>query len=254
MPGSISIGGILLTLNIDSLRARIDAALREHIDPVTHSTVSSSTTTSPVTYMGVRTPHVRQIANKFFRELRSHGIKDIDPILTFCDHLLSHNLSEYRTIAFQWSFKCKNQFLPKHFEIFERWLKTYVTGWGSCDDFGVHTLGDFLLQYPEFIPQVKMWTTSSNSWIRRASAVIFIYALRRGKYLDHTFEIAEKLLTDSDIYVLKGYGWMLKEASNQFQDEVFQYVLAHKAVMPRVSLRYAIEKMPKVMKDEAMKK
>lgn len=243
-----------MTHKIDNLRARIDAALREHIDPATHSSVFISTKTSPVTYMGVRTPHVRQIANIFFDELRSHGIKDIAPILTYCDNLLSHHTSEYRTIAFQWSFKCKNQFLPKHFEIFESWLKTDVTGWGSCDDFGVHTLGYFLLQYPEFIPQVKMWTTSSNSWIRRASAVTFIYALRRGKYLVHAFKIADKLLTDPDIYVLKGYGWMLKEASNYFQDEVFQYVLAHKAVIPHVSLRYAIEKMPKEMKDEAMKK
>lgn len=243
-----------MTLKIDSLRARIDAALREHIDLATHSSVSVSTKTSPVTYMGVRTSYVRQIANKFFLELRSHGIKDIDPILTYCEHLLSHHTSEYRTIAFQWSFKCKNQFLPKHFEIFERWLKTYITGWGSCDDFGVHTLGYFILQYPEFIPQVKMWTTSSNSKIRRASAITFIYALRRSKYLIHAFEIADKLLIDSDIYVLKGYGWMLKEASNNFQDEVFQYVLAHKAVMPRVSLRYAIEKMPKELKEEAMKK
>ncbi len=109
------------------------------------------------------------------------------------------------------------------------------------------------MQFPEFIPEVKTWTASSNSWVRRASAVIFIFALRRGEYLQHIFEIAEKLLNDPDIYVLKGYGWMLKEASNHFQDEVFQYILKQKDVMPRVSLRYAIEKMPSEMKKEAMK-
>ncbi|MCG3253336.1 MAG: DNA alkylation repair protein, partial [Candidatus Heimdallarchaeota archaeon] len=54
--------------------------------------------------------------------------------------------------------------------------------------------------------------------------------------------------------VLKGYGWMLKEATKKFQDEVFEYVLKNKAKMPRVSLRYAIEKMPQEMRKQAMAK
>ncbi len=34
----------------------------------------------------------------------------------------------------------------------------------------------------------------------------------------------------------------------------FEYVMRNKAVMPRTALRYAIEKMPKELKAEAMKK
>jgi 3-methyladenine DNA glycosylase AlkD len=47
---------------------------------------------------------------------------------------------------------------------------------------------------------------------------------------------------------------MLKVASQAHQQEVFDYVMKHKAVMPRTSLRYAIEKMDKELKVEAMKK
>ena len=54
--------------------------------------------------------------------------------------------------------------------------------------------------------------------------------------------------------VQKGYGWMLKEASNIFQKQVFDYVMKRKNKMPRTSLRYAIEKMPQSMKKKAMKK
>jgi 3-methyladenine DNA glycosylase AlkD len=35
---------------------------------------------------------------------------------------------------------------------------------------------------------------------------------------------------------------------------VFDYVMKHKAVMPRTALRYAIEKMPPEMRAEAMKR
>jgi 3-methyladenine DNA glycosylase AlkD len=47
---------------------------------------------------------------------------------------------------------------------------------------------------------------------------------------------------------------MLKAASEAHQEEVFEYVLAHKKNMPRTAFRYAIEKMPKELKGRAMEK
>ena len=54
--------------------------------------------------------------------------------------------------------------------------------------------------------------------------------------------------------VQKGYGWMLKEASKDFQKEVFDFVIKHKKEMPRTALRYAIERMPEKLRREAMEK
>ena len=54
--------------------------------------------------------------------------------------------------------------------------------------------------------------------------------------------------------VQKGYGWMLKVASQIHQKQVFTYVMKHKSQMPRTALRYAIEKMPKDLKAKAMEK
>jgi len=39
-----------------------------------------------------------------------------------------------------------------------------------------------------------------------------------------------------------------------YEDEVFQYVLSKRAVMPRTALRYAIEKMAPDKKQVAMKR
>ena len=70
--------------------------------------------------------------------------------------------------------------------------------------------------------------------------------------LARVFTIADNLLTDPDDMVQKGYGWLLKVASQAHQTEVFEYVMAHKATMPRTALRYAIEKMPVELKRQAM--
>jgi len=47
---------------------------------------------------------------------------------------------------------------------------------------------------------------------------------------------------------------MLKSLADAYEDEVFMYVLGHRATMPRTALRYAIEKMPEEKKREAMKR
>ncbi|NIN63256.1 MAG: hypothetical protein GTO63_00775 [Anaerolineae bacterium] len=81
-----------------------------------------------------------------------------------------------------------------------------------------------------------------------------MHGVRRGRCLDHIFGVADSLLTDSDDMVQKGYGWMLKVASETYQQEVFEYVMKNKTSMPRTTLRYAIEKMPQDWRREAMKK
>jgi 3-methyladenine DNA glycosylase AlkD len=90
--------------------------------------------------------------------------------------------------------------------------------------------------------------------MRRASAVSLIIPARNGKFLNDILEIADLLLLDNDDLVQKGYGWMLKAASEANQQEIFEYVIKNKKIMPRTSLRYAIEKMPKKMKAIAMEK
>jgi len=62
------------------------------------------------------------------------------------------------------------------------------------------------------------------------------------------------LRTDGDDMVQKGYGWMLKAASETHQEEVFDYIMRRKTGMPRTALRYAIEKMPPGMRAKAMTK
>ena len=110
------------------------------------------------------------------------------------------------------------------------------------------------MQYPDLISHLHQRSKSSNRRVKRASAVSLIVPARRGMFLTEIFQIADTLLLDPDDMVQKGYGWMLKVASQAHQQEVFDYVMAHKAVMPRTALRYAIEKMPPELKAEAMKK
>jgi 3-methyladenine DNA glycosylase AlkD len=151
---------------------------------------------------GLPSPTVRKISAKYFSQAKR---KTKEELFRFCEELLSSSYSEETTIAFDWAFRLRRQYEESDFRVFESWLKEYVHSWGTCDDLCTHAFGAFIFQFPKFISNVKEWTRSPNRWIRRASAVVTIYSVRRQKHLKEIFEIADILLTDPDVMVQKGY-------------------------------------------------
>ncbi len=204
-----------------------------------------------VNLYGIRSKTVKEIAQANFALVKQRSKQEI---FSLCDSLWQSGLMEETFVACMWSEKLAGKFLEEDFKVLERWVHKYVNNWASCDTLCNHTVGDFIQKYPGYIGELKRWAGSDNRWTRRAAAVSLIIPARRGKFLSDIFEIAEILLLDKDDMVQKGYGWMLKEASKPYQNEVFDFVMSHRAVMPRTALRYAIEKMPPLLREEAMKK
>lgn len=200
---------------------------------------------------GVKTAVVSKIGKEYFKEVKGQGKAEI---FKLCEELWQSGYMEESFIACHWSYSLRKAYEPQDFLVFERWVNDYVSNWASCDTLCNHTIGSFLEMYPAYLAHLKTWGTSPNRWVRRAAAVALIVPARQGKFLPDVLEIADILLLDKEDLVQKGYGWMLKAASQAHQQEVFEYVLAHKAAMPRTALRYAIEKMPQELKSKAMEK
>lgn len=200
---------------------------------------------------GVSVTTVNKISKLFFESIRDYPKKDI---FELCEELWKSGYSEEAYIACNFSYSVFPQYEPADFRIFERWVNDYVTNWATCDTLCNHTVGAFVVKYPEYVSELKKWAKSPNRWMRRASAVTLIIPARKGLFLNDIFEITDILLVDTDDLVQKGYGWMLKAASEAYTDQILDFVIARKAIMPRTALRYAIEKMPAEMKAEAMKK
>lgn len=204
-----------------------------------------------IKYYGVRNLLVHKIAKEHFARIKHLPKKEI---FELCEELWKSDITEEAYIACDWSYSIHHTYEPADFKVFERWVEEYITNWASCDSLCNHSVGEFVEMYPEYIEELKKWATSNNRWVRRAAAVTLIVPARKGLFLKEIFEIAGILLMDTDDMVRKGYGWMLKTASEAHQKEVFEFVMQRKDRMPRTSLRYAIEKMPADLKAEAMAK
>lgn len=200
---------------------------------------------------GVKTPVVLKISKDRFKDIETF---DKAEIFRLIEILWQSGMLEESFVACNWTYSLRKSFQPNDFERFKNWIDLYITNWASCDTFCNHSMGVFIQMYPNFLMELKKMTQSENRWMRRASAVSLIIPAREGLFLDAIFEIADKLLLDQDDLVQKGYGWMLKAASESHQQDVFDFVMKRKAIMPRTSLRYAIEKMPNELRKQAMDK
>ncbi len=200
---------------------------------------------------GMKTPAVTKIGKNFFAAIKDQSKKTI---FSLCDDLWNSGFLEESFIACQWAYALRKNYRPEDFIVFERWVKNVVTNWASCDTLCNHTIGTLVEMYPDTVERVVAWTDSENRWVRRAAAVTLIIPARNGLFQKEIFVIADRLLMDTDDLVQKGYGWMLKAASEADQKAVLSFVMERRATMPRTALRYAIEKMPPAMRAEAMQK
>jgi len=200
---------------------------------------------------GIKSANVSRISKEHYKNITD---KSKSQIFSLCNELWKSGYMEESFVACNWAYNVRKQFEPDDFDIFEKWVSTYVGNWASCDTLCNHTVGTFVEMYPEYLSGLKKWAQSKNRWVKRASAVSLILPARRGKFLEDIFIIADILHSDKDDMVQKGYGWMLKAASEAHQKDVFNYVMRKKSTMPRTSLRYAIEKLPPELKAQAMAK
>ncbi|WP_029903137.1 DNA alkylation repair protein [Prevotella sp. 10(H)] len=200
---------------------------------------------------GVKTTTVSKLSKELYNQIKDYPKSEV---FGLCEELWQSGYLEESFIAGKVAEYLHKQYEPADFAVFDRWVKNYVTNWASCDTLCNHAVGTFVEMYPEYIAELKKWALSDNRWVKRSAAVTLILPARKGLFLNDIFEIADILLLDKDDMVQKGYGWMLKAASQAYQDKVFDYVMSKKDVMPRTSLRYAIEKMPAGLKARAMAK
>lgn len=233
---------------MENILEELRAELTKNSDEKTRA-ISQSFSKEPIKALGVKGPNVHKISKESFKHLHS---KTKTEIFDYCGKLWQSGYIEESIVACNWSYYLHKQYEPADFRVFESWLSDYVNNWASCDCLSNHTIGEFMEMYPEYMAHLKSFATSENRWVRRAAAVSLIVPARKGKFLGEILEIADILLQDTDDLVQKGYGWMLKAASQANQQAIFDYVMNRKALMPRTALRYAIEKMPEELKVRAM--
>ena len=117
------------------------------------------------------------------------------------------------------------------------------------DRSAIWVVGEYLVDKPR---DVLDKLAVSDRPMERRTAILATFAFIRRDQLDDTYRIAELLVDDPEDTVHKAVGWMLREAGKRDADRQAAFLEEHAATMPRVMLRYAIEKLDKPTRDAWM--
>jgi 3-methyladenine DNA glycosylase AlkD len=132
--------------------------------------------------------------------------------------------------------------------IYEFYLShtAFINNWDLVDSSAPSIVGAWL--YERSRAPLRRLAKSTSLWERRIAILATQYFIRQGD-LKETFRIADMLLDDPHDLIHKAVGWMLREAGKRDARRHAAFLKAHAATMPRVMLRYAIEKLDKPERD-----
>ena len=203
-------------------------------------------------FLGVRTSDKRKIAKKY----RNLGFGDLKQLLKSKIH------DERQTALFilVHQFQCA---MTRHSasvrnKIFNFYLKNtkYINNWDLVDLSAPKIIVDYLLRLG-LIDETKQvlykLAKSRNIWERRI-AILATYAFIRKNEFKEILKISEMLLNDKHDLIHKAVGWMLREVGKRSQATSEKFLKKYASKMPRVMLRYAIERLPERKRKGYLKK
>jgi len=126
--------------------------------------------------------------------------------------------------------------------LFDLYLNRHdrLNNWDLVDRGAYNIIGEYLMDKPREI--LYELARSKNLWKRR-TAIVSTYAFIKKNQLFDTFQLAEILVNDDQELINKAVGSWIREAGKRDEELLCNFLENHAATMPRVTLRYAVEKL-----------
>jgi len=193
-------------------------------------------------FRGIRVPLLRKLA-KEFQHLT----------LTETKKLLRSSYHEDRLLALLIVTRaCERGDDPLRKKIFNFYLNNtqFINNWDLVDSSAPQIVGGYLWDKDRDV--LYRLARSRQLWERRIAIMATFYFVKRNDDAD-TLKIAEMLLSDSEDLIHKAAGWMLREVGNRNRDVEERFLLKHYRQMPRIMLRYSIEKFPEPRRQQYLR-
>lgn len=196
-----------------------------------------------ITILGLNAAQQQSIEKEIYKQVRN--IWSLDEAIDFVELLISKQELEAKLISVLFLTRYIKEITPDFLNNIEKWLlSNYCDNWAIVDSLCLKITAPLIDNYPKIISKVINWPKSPNLWVRRCSIVSLVKLARHGEKLDAVYSIVEKLLLDTNNLIQKPNGWLLREAGKTDPKRLEQFLLKHSTVIPRVTVRYAIERFP----------
>jgi 3-methyladenine DNA glycosylase AlkD len=192
--------------------------------------------------IGVSVPDQRRVAGRYWRDL---SLAETVKLLTSVVH------EERLTSLFILVRKFTKGGEEERGRIFNVILgnSSRINNWDLVDSSAPYIVGPWLIDKDRSV--LDRLAESSLVWDRRIAIMATLAFIKAGDFR-WTFRLSERLLRDPHDLIHKAVGWMLREVGNRDRAAEEEFLAEHYRVMPRVMLRYAIEKFEPPRRREYM--
>jgi len=184
-------------------------------------------------FWGINVPVLRRLSKKY-----------ADLSLVEIQKLLTSQIHEQRQVAlfillqqYQKAEETNREKIVNFYLAHTRW----INNWDLVDATAPKILGDFLMKRDKRI--LFQLARSENLWERRIAIVATLRFVKEGRF-EETIKIAEILLSDPHDLIHKAVGWLLREVGKRHRQTEEEFLRRFASLMPRTTLRYALEKFP----------
>lgn len=184
-------------------------------------------------FRGIRVPALRKLAKKY------RGLT-----LSETEELLRSPYHEDRLLALLILVRLYSRGIESvRKKVYSTYLKNtrFVNNWDLVDSSAPYIVGASLFDKDRGV--LERLARSRSLWERRIAVMATFHFIKRGEF-DDTLKIARVLLSDREDLIHKAVGWMLREVGKKNLEAEEVFLREHYKRMPRVMLRYAVEKFP----------
>lgn len=194
-------------------------------------------------FIGVTVPQQRQVAKKY----PSLPLGEVEKLLQSKIH--EERLTALIILVGQ--YKAQDDQHKQYIYDFYLAHTQCVNNWDLVDSSASYIVGAHL--HDKDRTTLYDLAHSRYLWERRIAIIATAYFISQKESQD-TFAIAKLLLTDTHDLIHKAVGWMLREVGKSCGQDVLEgFLRTHYEAMPRMMLRYAIERFDEPLRQKYLK-
>lgn len=196
---------------------------------------------SDLEFAGTTVPETHRVVKDIIGEA---GKPDHDTLVALVGYLWQRDLFECRMAAVDFLEYSVAQLTSDDLKFLEDLIRDSMT-WALVDGLAASVVGALVRNHPEVGSDLDRWVGDPDFWVRRSALLALLAGIRRGTPdLDRVAGYSDDLLDESEFFIRKAIGWVLREVGKHDPDFVIDWLGTRTDRASGVTIREAVKYLP----------
>jgi 3-methyladenine DNA glycosylase AlkD len=204
---------------------------------------------SNLTHLGVPVPEIRKVAKSFYK---SHPNLNRRDVLAHVKALWSEPVYELRVVGIELLVVYSDLLREEDIDFVEELIRMSST-WALVDPLATTVTSNLIGRFPRLADKLDVWARDDYMWLRRSALLALLLPLRAGgSDFDRFGRYADDMIEESEFFIRKAIGWVLREVSKKRPDLVYEWLVPRTHRASGVTMREAVKYLSEAQRRRLM--